>query len=132
MQGLADVTYTLDDFVRNISMSYLVGGVEDCHGVSWRGLPQRYHFQENGVADVFRHVLRDGQVSISESASPSGPLQRCIKAGWLHSAIPPLTCGVSEYVFASTWHKRYVECLLYAKECHINESNIAEFVINII
>ena len=113
-------------------MSYLVNSVHSGHGVSRRGLPQRHHFREPGISDIFKEALVEGQVSLPRSGKPTDALQRCIKAGWLHAS-SGADCEMTYYVFASTWHKRYVECLLYGNtEGHINENSLINFMTNVI
>jgi hypothetical protein len=127
MQGKADARYTFADFVENIPMSYLLKSVENGHGVSRRGLPQRTHLQDAGVADIFRTVLHRGQISAQGSVMPA--LCKCYRWGWLHSVI---SAGVPRYFFASTWHKRYVECLLYGHNGGISEGSVFAFVEQVI
>ena len=101
-------------------------------GVSQRGLPSRSHLQDSGVYDILRTAILKGKVSMPETSSPTAPLQRCIRAGWLHhmpsESIDPMT----HFTFASTWHKRYVECLLYGNKSHIHENSLIDFVTQII
>jgi hypothetical protein len=129
MQGRVDEMYTFADFVQNIPMSYLVNAVESGHGVSRRGLPQRFQLQDERVADTLRDVLHDGRISVRGSVMIPAPLQRCHRSGWLHSTT---TAGVSEYFFASTWHKRYVECLLFEHNEGISEDNVFAFATQVI
>src|SRR5262245_21738130 len=103
-------------------MSYFIDQVERRSGVSWRGLPRFHHIQTHGLAKIFRDVLRDGQISIEESKSLPEPLSICVKAGWLHSVIPSLHPTNSEFIFASNWHRRYVESLFYGQKACIEES----------
>jgi hypothetical protein len=51
---------------------------------------------------------------------------------WLHHAPSKSIDPMAHFVFASTWHKRYVECLLYGYESHINENRLVDFVTQII
>lgn len=128
MQGRGDAKYSFHDFIENISMSYLLKNVESGHGVSRRGLPQRFHLQDPAVANTFRDVLHCGRISVPGSMVPA-PLQRCYRSGWLHSAS---AAGMPEYFFASTWHKRYVECLLYGDNEAINEDSVFAFAEQVI
>ncbi|KAF5367794.1 hypothetical protein D9615_010503 [Tricholomella constricta] len=133
LQGKADAKYTLIDFLSTTEMSSLVKSVEGRDGVSWRGLPARHNIQdEEGLAETFRTVLRQGRVSIAELTTPPKPLDLCFKKGWLHSVLSPLNPGMTEFVFASRWHHRYVECLLCGSEGSIGESRVQGFAVSVI
>jgi hypothetical protein len=133
LQDIADATYSWTDFISTTQISYLVKKVEGRDGVSWRGLPQYHHIQrDNGLVETFRNVLRDGRVSIAESTKPPSSLNICIKSGWLHNNLRPLTPGMSDFVFASPWHRRYVECLLHGMKFQIRERHVKDFAMSII
>jgi hypothetical protein len=130
MQGKTNARYTFTDFVKNIPMSYLLKSVENGHGVSWRGLPRRTDLQDARVADIFRTVLRRGQISAQGLVKPAlDALGTCYRRGWLHNAI---SAGVPRYFFASTWHKRYVEYLLCGHNEGISEDSVFAFVEQVI
>ena len=132
MQGIADAKFTDTDFVTKIPTSRLLEAVQIRVNLSWRGLPQIRHLQDQSIADIFREVVKSDEISIPEENPPSNALLRCVKAGWLHNRRTASTPGMSEFTFASTWHRRYVECVLYGIEGHIEETNVVDFAMNVI
>jgi len=114
-------------------MSYLVNRVDSGHGVSRRGLPLRRHLQEAGIPEILSRVVLEGHISLHPAETPSTALRRCIRSGWLHNVMQMSSDSSLEYIFASKWHRRYVECLLCRNQTDsIVETSAAAFAQNVI
>lgn len=100
-----------------------------------RGLPTPEELQKPNVAQVFRRVLCDNNVTMDTfhgSTENQDTLTHCFKSGWLHATMAQ---DITQYIFTTPLHQWFVEYYLGTKiadSTPITDQDLTAFSINVI